>query len=136
MACFAHQSLILLAADGLHNQQIGFELGESARMVASWLGRFLLLGIQDLPKDAPRSERTPIITAETVAEGVAGSRERDRPMLPSGPREQWLAQPVSRRPAWGVSGMHAGSNLIASKASRSAAILSSPPSWTISSASV
>jgi DNA-binding CsgD family transcriptional regulator len=37
--------IILLAADGLQNQQIGVELGVSTRMVALWRGRFLLLGI-------------------------------------------------------------------------------------------
>ena len=58
--------IVLLAADGLQNLQIGAELKISVRMVALWRNRFLALGIQGLLKDAPRPGRTPSITASTI----------------------------------------------------------------------
>jgi transposase len=58
--------IVLLAADGLQNLQIGAELKISVRMAALWRKRFLALGIQGLFKDAPRPGRTPSITASTI----------------------------------------------------------------------
>ena len=83
--------IILLAADGLQNQQIGVELGVSTRMVALWRGRFLLLGIQGLLKDAQRPGRTPRITAETVAEVVAKTTQT----TPSN-ATQWSTRTMAR----------------------------------------
>jgi len=67
----AQRSLIvLLAADGLQNLQIGAELNISVRMAALWRRRFLSLGIKGLLKDAPRPGRTPSIPASTVEQVI------------------------------------------------------------------
>jgi transposase len=83
--------IILLAANGLQNQQIAAELGVSTRMVALWRGRFLLLGAQGLLKDAPRPGRTPRITAEAVAEVVS----RTTQTTPSN-ATQWSTRTMAR----------------------------------------
>jgi transposase len=58
--------IVLLAADGRQNKQIGIELGVSTRMVALWRGRFLLRGVEGLLQDAPRPGRTPSIKASVI----------------------------------------------------------------------
>ena len=83
--------IILLAADGLQNQQIADELGVSTRMAALWRGRYLSLGIQGLLKDAPRPGRTPRITAEAVAEVVTKTTR----MTPSN-ATQWSTRVMAR----------------------------------------
>jgi transposase len=63
--------IILLAADGLQNKQIAAQMGVTPRMAALWRGRFIALGMDGLLKDAPRSGRTPSISAATVSEVIA-----------------------------------------------------------------
>ncbi len=58
--------MVLLAAEGKQNKQIGAELGVMPRIVALWRRRFLELGLEGLVKDAPRSGRRPSLTAEKV----------------------------------------------------------------------
>ena len=70
--------IVLLAADGLQNLQIGAELKISVRMAALWRKRFLSLGIKGLLKDAPRPGRTPSIPASTV-EQVIGKTTQATP---------------------------------------------------------
>jgi len=63
--------IVLLAAEGLQNVQIGAELKISVRMAALWRERFLSLGVQGLLKDAPRPGRTPAISSATVEQLIA-----------------------------------------------------------------
>ena len=56
--------VILLAARGLQNKDIAGEVALDLRQVALWRQRFLEGGIDALRQDAPRSGRTPTITAE------------------------------------------------------------------------
>ena len=83
--------ILLLAADGLQNQQIAAELGVSTRMVALWRGRFLSHGIQGLLKDASRPGRTPKISAEAVADIVS----RTTQTIPSN-ATQWSTRVMAR----------------------------------------
>ncbi len=58
--------IVLLAAEGKQNKQIGAHLGISTRMAALWRKRFLLRGVEGLLKDAPRPGRNPSIKAAVV----------------------------------------------------------------------
>ena len=63
--------IVLLAADGLQNLQIGAELKISVRMAALWRKRFLSQGVPGLLKDAPRPGRTPAISSAVVEQVIA-----------------------------------------------------------------
>ena len=56
--------MILLAAQGWQNKDIADEVALDRRQVALWRQRFLQGGIDAVRQDAPRSGRTPAITAE------------------------------------------------------------------------
>jgi transposase len=56
--------VVLLAAQGWQNKEIALEVNLDRRQVALWRTRFLQGGIDALRQDAPRSGRTPTITAE------------------------------------------------------------------------
>ena len=56
--------VILLAAQGRQNKDIAAEVHLDRRQVALWRSRFLQGGIDALRQDAPRSGRTPTVTAE------------------------------------------------------------------------
>jgi transposase len=62
--------IVLLAADGLQNEQIAAQMETAPRTVARWRDRFLKLGIPDLLKDAARPGRTPSIPATVVAQVI------------------------------------------------------------------
>ncbi|MGH9439547.1 MAG: IS630 family transposase [Terriglobia bacterium] len=59
--------IVLAAAEGLQNNQIAAQMGIASRTVALWRGRFLVLGLSGLLKDAARPGRKPSISAEVVA---------------------------------------------------------------------
>lgn len=56
--------IILLAATGMQNKDIAVEVDLDRRQVALWRSRFLRGGVDALKQDAPRSGRTPSVTAE------------------------------------------------------------------------
>jgi len=58
--------IVLLAADGLENQQIALRMGITPEKAARWRKRFLAGGIAALEKDAPRPGRTRRITDRQV----------------------------------------------------------------------
>jgi transposase len=58
--------MVLMAADGKQDQQIGEELGIARQTVARWRGRFIEAGIKGIEKDAPRPGRKPKIAARRV----------------------------------------------------------------------
>jgi transposase len=58
--------IVLLAADGLQNQQIAHQLGMMPEKAARWRKRFLAGGIAALEKDAPRSGKPRTITDRQV----------------------------------------------------------------------
>ncbi|MEI8285547.1 MAG: helix-turn-helix domain-containing protein [bacterium] len=57
-----HARIVLMAADGLENQEIGHRLGISRQKVGRCRGRFAELGIEGIRNDAPRSGRPPAIS--------------------------------------------------------------------------
>jgi transposase len=59
--------IVLLAADGLQNNQIAAQMGIAPRTVALWRGRFIELGFNGLLKDAARPGRKPSIFASVVS---------------------------------------------------------------------
>ena len=59
--------VILLAAQGWQNKEIAAEVHLDRRQVALWRLRFLQGGIEALRQDAPRSGRTPTVTAQVQA---------------------------------------------------------------------
>jgi transposase len=54
--------IVLMAADGLENQQIGERLGISLQKASRWRDRFTELGIDGIRNDAPRCGRPATIT--------------------------------------------------------------------------
>jgi len=62
--------VILMAANGILNQDIAVKLGTTRPTVQLWRDRFLALRLSGLEKDAPRPGRLPSITAEKIAEVV------------------------------------------------------------------
>ncbi len=56
--------IVLLAAEGKQNKEIGAELAVMPRIATLWRGRFLQLGLDGLKKDAPRAGRKPALSAE------------------------------------------------------------------------
>src|SRR3954463_8119419 len=62
--------IVLLAGEGLQNNQIAAQMGIAPRTVALWRGRFLELGLSGLLKDAARPGRKPSIPASVVAKVI------------------------------------------------------------------
>ena len=58
--------IILLAAEGLRNDQIAQRLSMSRFKVSRWRQRYAQRGFAGIEKDAPRPGRTPATTPETV----------------------------------------------------------------------
>jgi len=62
--------IVLLAAEGLQNEQIATRMDTAPRTVARWRERFLKLGIAGLLKDAARPGRSRSIPATVVAQVI------------------------------------------------------------------
>src|SRR5262249_61862099 len=62
----ARAKMILMAADGLTDQLIAKELGVTRQTIARWRGRFVLLGVAGIEKEAPRPGRKPKVPRQTV----------------------------------------------------------------------
>ena len=128
--------IVLLAAEGKQNKQIGEELKISTRMTALWRGRFLLRGVEGLLKDAPRPGRRPSIAATMINTSSRRPRKPLRRTQPTGPHAPWRGKWASVRPACDASGTPMGSSPIWFKPSRKVAIRSSRASWKPSSACI
>ena len=68
--------IVLLAANGLHNQQIAAEMRVTPEKAARWRKRFLQGGIAALEKDAPRPGRKRTITEPKVKRVVRMTLEQ------------------------------------------------------------
>jgi len=55
-------SIVLLAAEGWENQQIGLELGMSRQKAGRWRDRYAEKGLSGIEQDAPRPGRLPAIS--------------------------------------------------------------------------
>jgi transposase len=62
--------IVLLAAQGKQDIEIGQELSISPNKAGRWRNRFLDAGLEGIKKDAPRPGRTPKITRELVREVI------------------------------------------------------------------
>src|SRR3989337_1149310 len=62
--------IVLMAADGVLNQDIAARIGTTRPTVQLWRERFLALRLTGLEKDAPRPGRLPKIAAKKIAEVV------------------------------------------------------------------
>lgn len=60
-------SIVLLAADGLENRQIGERLGITRQTAGRWRDRYAANGLAGIEKDAPRGGRKRQITDEQRA---------------------------------------------------------------------
>lgn len=70
--------IILLAAEGLRNDEIARRLSTSRFKVSRWRERYARQGFTGIEKDAPRPGRTPAVTAETV-ERIVQMTTQDKP---------------------------------------------------------
>jgi transposase len=59
-------SIVLLAADGLDNRQIGEALGVGRIQVGRWRERYAAGGLQAIEKDRPRAGRKPVVNAAEI----------------------------------------------------------------------
>ena len=62
--------IILMASNGILNQDIAIKLGTTRPTVQLWRDRFLAHRLSGLEKDAPRPGRLPSIPAEKITEVV------------------------------------------------------------------
>ena len=62
--------IVLLAADGKTNREIGVSLGITEEKAARWRGRFLTQGRAGLEQDAPGRGRKPTYSPKVVARVV------------------------------------------------------------------
>ena len=83
--------MVLMAAEGMTNQDIAKALGTDSHTVARWRGRFAQQGLSGLKKDAPRSGRKP-----TLRNLVAGQIiERTTRSLPEN-ATQWSVRTLAK----------------------------------------
>jgi len=71
--------IVLLAAEGLENQQIGFRLGISRQKAGRWRDRYAESGLQGIEKDAPRPGRLPAIS-KSRKDQVIRKTLKERPL--------------------------------------------------------
>ena len=89
--CVERARIVLLAADGLENQQIAQRMRMTPEKAARWRNRFLAGGIAALEKDAPRPGRTRIINERKVKTVVEMTRH-DKPAHAT----HWSTRTMSR----------------------------------------
>ena len=63
--------IVLLAAEGKQDIEIGDEISISPNKAGRWRNRFLDVGLEGLKKDAPRPGRAPKITRDVVREVIS-----------------------------------------------------------------
>jgi len=63
-------AIVLLAADGLENQEIASAMGISRQKAGRWRSRYAARGLEGIEKDAPRPGRLPTISAAQRADVV------------------------------------------------------------------
>src|SRR5512141_3239410 len=71
--------VVLRAAAGKQDIEIAQELGISNQKAARWRKRFLQAGLGGLERDAPRSGRTPTITAALAQEVIRKTTQETPP---------------------------------------------------------
>ena len=72
--------ILLLAAEGVENKDIAFELGINVKTVALWRRRFIEAGITGIEKDAPRGGRKAKIQHGSIeAEVIRKTTQEDPP---------------------------------------------------------
>ena len=71
--------IVLLAADGMKNQDIAEQLGVQQRTVGLWRRRFAEQGIPGIEKDAPGRGRPATISPDLVAEIIRITTQEDPP---------------------------------------------------------
>jgi len=62
--------IVLLAAQGMTNQRIGWELGISMQKASRWRQRYAERGLRGIEKDAPRPGRRPSVSPDVVAKVI------------------------------------------------------------------
>src|SRR2546421_11495106 len=67
--------VVLLAAAGMQDLEIGAEVGISKQKAARWRKGFLKLGLAGMEKDAPRPGRMPPITSVQVQDIVRSTTQ-------------------------------------------------------------
>ena len=73
--------IVLLAAGGLNNQEIGAKLDITRQKAGRWRDRFVEHGLGGIEKDAPRSGRIPSISRRKRARIVKKTIE-EKPLEP------------------------------------------------------
>jgi transposase len=71
-------TMLLLAAQGMRNDEIAETVGIDSHTVARWRGRFLQAGLAGLEKDAPRSGRKPTLR-NRLARQIVNRTTQDLP---------------------------------------------------------
>ena len=90
--------IVLLAADGLRNDQIAGRLSTSRFKVSRWRERYARQGFAGIEKDAPRPGRTPAVTPETV-ERMVQMTTREKPSAATHWSTRTLAATVGVSPS-------------------------------------
>ena len=90
--------IVLLAADGLRNDQIAGRLSTSRFKVSRWRERYARQGFAGIEKDAPRPGRTPAVTPETV-ERMVQMTTREKPSAATHWSTRTLAAAVGVSPS-------------------------------------
>ena len=101
--------IILLAADGLRNDEIAQRLSTSRFKVSRWRERYARQGFAGIEKDAPRPGRTPAMTPQRV-ERIVQMTTQERPSAATHWSTRTLAalvgvSPSSVRRVWRAHGL-------------------------------
>jgi len=85
--------IILLAAEGRRNDEIGQVLGIDRRTVGTWRGRYLQSGVEGILHDLPRGGRKPL-ARKKVASAIVRKTTQERPPNATHWSTRTLAQEV------------------------------------------